>query len=159
MDYQTRPLSKADCKLINQEKRLGDAFFYIFTFIALILLIFISYYKPLLYISIILLVLGEVVSHHINRNYNKDLRLGQKHVYIKEIQELMVNPEISETNQQFIPEPQRISNFHDGYGIKAGNLTYIIDQATYDSLQGQTHCEVHYAPTSATFLGVHPIQK
>jgi hypothetical protein len=41
--------------------------------------------------------------------------------------------------------------------VKAGNLVYLIDQATYRSLQNQTHCLVHYAPASNTFLGVYPV--
>lgn len=159
MEYKTRPLSEADREFLKKEKRLGNTFLYIFTGLALILLIFIIYYRPMVYISAALLVVGVITSRIINRKLDSDLTHGHKHVYIKEIQELMVNPKVSETARLIEPDFHRMSNFHAGYGIKVGNLLYLIDKATYDHLQGQTHCEVHYAPTSDTYLGVHPCEE
>lgn len=157
MDYQTSPLTPADRQLIKQEKRLGNTFLYIFTGLSLILLIFITYFKPIVYIAAALLVVGVVTSRLINRKYNIDLSRGQKHIYLKEIEELMLNPKVSDTARLIAPDFHRMSNFHAGYGVKAGNLVYLIDQTTYQRLQNQTHCLVHYAPVSNTFLGVYPI--
>lgn len=157
MDYQASPLTPTDRQLIKQEKRLGNTFLYIFTGLSLILLIFITYFRSIVYISAVLFVVGVVTSRLINLKYNIDLARGRKHIYQKEIQELMLNPQVSDTDRLIAPDFHRMSNYHAGYGVKAGNLVYLIDQATYRSLQNQTHCLVHYAPASNTFLGVYPV--
>ncbi len=158
MEYQTRPLSESDLAILKKEKRLGNTFLYIFGGLGIILLIFIVYYRPMIYISAILMVLGILISRFANRKINRDLTLGRKHVYVKEIGELMVNPKFSDTTRLVAPAYQRVSNYYVGYGVKVGNLLYFIDKETYDRLQGQTHCEVHYTPNSATFLGIHPCE-
>ena len=152
------PLSAADREAIKGEKRLGNTFLYFFTGLALILLLFISYYRPIVYISATLLLAVVVVSRLINRKYNRDLARGKKHVYHKDIKELLVNPSLSDTQPYATPYFRRLSNYHAGYGVRAGSQLFLIDKATYDRLQGQHQCAVHYAPESATFLGVYPIE-
>ncbi len=158
MSNQTKPLTESDRTILKKEKLLGNTFLYIFGGLGVTLLIFVVYYQPLIYISALLVLLGILISRFANRKINRDLALGLKHVYVKEIGELLVNPKFSDTTRLVAPAYQRISNYYVGYGVKVGNLLYFIDKATYDQLQGQTQCEVHYTPNSATFLGVHPCE-
>lgn len=162
MEYTERPLTEEECTKLKKERKLGYAVGMVAGAVvaAIIGLLFALEVTSNMSLLVLLLAIpvGFVASLLVNRNLNDDIRYGRKHVYVKEIDEISHSLE-SKYLHNSLCLPCQGTYRMEGYYLTSGNLKYPITEAERKELEGQTQCELHYAPRSFTLLGVHSIKK
>lgn len=156
MEYAERHLTEQDRTKLKAERRKGYIVGFCTSLVGLAIMAICYLFGARLVVVYCLiglaLLAGLAVGMLVNRQVNADLRYGRKHVYVKEIKGIKSLK--AEYSKWTLALPWKGSYHMDGHYLTAGNLDYPITDAEREALEGQTHCELHYAPRSFVLLGV-----
>jgi hypothetical protein len=162
-------LTKKDIRLIKYERRLG---FSICAFILAFGGLFNVYYiysignKNLIYIVLIdisIICFGMLISYLINRNYNKDIKVGIKVVRIENVQS-KENQVDYEAGSGTLHSPILSKLFPKIWGqemkpinrtnLIINNSRYSVDNSLFDEIHEGDFVEMHYTQFSEILLGI-----